>query len=118
MWQQMGGNCGLRPATIDATGTARRLGMTATPAPQEVGVRALKNALSRYLAAVRDGQELIVTDHGKPVARIVPVSRSVDRLAELIAQGKVRPARPGPRYDPQPLENAGPLSDIVIEQRR
>jgi hypothetical protein len=39
--------------------------MADTPAPQEVGVRAL-NALSRYLAAVREGQELIVTDHGKP----------------------------------------------------
>lgn len=92
--------------------------MADTPAPQEVGVRALKNALSRYLAAVRDGQELIVTDHGRPVARIIPVSRSVDRLAELIAQGKVRPARPGPRSVPQPLENEGPLSDIVLEQRR
>ena len=92
--------------------------MADVPAPQEVGVRALKNALSRYLAAVRDGQELIVTDHGKPIARIVPVSRSVDRLAELIAQGKARPARPGPRSIPQPIENAGPLSDIVLEQRR
>lgn len=92
--------------------------MVDTPVPQEVGVRALKNALSRYLAAVREGQELIVTDHGKPVARITPVSRSVDRLAELIAEGKVRPARSGPRFSPEPLENEGPLSDIVIEQRR
>ena len=88
------------------------------PPPRKVGVRDLKNGLSRYLAAVRDGQELIVTDHGKPVARIVPVSRSLDRLAELIAQGKVRPARPGPRYIPKPIEGAGPLSDLVIEQRR
>jgi prevent-host-death family protein len=88
------------------------------PPPQEVGVRELKNGLSRYLAAVKDGQELIVTDHGKPVARIVPVSRSIDRLAELVAQGKVKPARPGPRYIPKPMEGEGPLSDIVLEQRR
>lgn len=92
--------------------------MADTPAPQEVGVRALRNALSRYLAAVRDGQELIVTDHGKPIARIVPVSRSLDRLAELVAQGKVRPARPGSRYDPEPLETAGPVSDLILDQRR
>jgi prevent-host-death family protein len=86
--------------------------------PQEVGVRALKNALSRYLAAVRDGQELIVTEHGRPIARITPVGRGIDRLAELVAEGKVRPARSGPRHVPEPLEHAGPLSDIVIEQRR
>jgi prevent-host-death family protein len=86
--------------------------------PQEVGVRALKNGLSRYLAAVRDGQELIVTVHGKPVARIVPVSRSIERLAELVAQGKVLPPHPGPRYIPKPIEGAGPVSDLVIEQRR
>jgi hypothetical protein len=55
---------------------------------------------------------------GKQVARIVPVSRGIERLAELVAQGKARPARPGPRYIPKPLEGAGPLSDIVLEQRR
>jgi prevent-host-death family protein len=88
------------------------------PPPQKVGVRELKNGLSRYLAAVRDGQELIVTDHGKPVARIVPVSRSLDRLAELIAEGKVKPAHPGPRYVPEPMKGVGPVSDLVIEQRR
>jgi prevent-host-death family protein len=81
-------------------------------------VRDLKNGLSRYLAAVRDGQELIVTDHGKPVARIVPVSRSLDRLAELIAQGKVKPAIPGPRYIPEPIKGVGPVSDLISEQRR
>jgi prevent-host-death family protein len=88
------------------------------PPPQEVGVRELKNGLSRYLAAVKDGQELIVTDHGKPVARIVPISRSIDRLAELVAQGKVLPPRPGPRYIPKPLKGVGPVSDLIIDQRR
>ncbi len=86
--------------------------------PQQVGVRALKNALSRYLAAVRDGQELIVTEHGRPIARITPVSRSLDRLAELVAEGKVRPARPGPRPSPTPRTVQGTVSDLVPEQRR
>ena len=86
--------------------------------PQEVGVRAFKNALSRYLAAVRDGQELIVTDHGRPIARVTPVSRSLDRLAELVAEGKVRPAHPGPRHSPRPLKIDGTVSDLVSEQRR
>ncbi len=92
--------------------------MSGTEPPQEVGVRALKNALSRYLAAVRDGHELIVTDHGRPIARITPVSPGLDRLADLVAEGKVRPARPGPRPSPTPRAAQGTVSDLVAEQRR
>jgi hypothetical protein len=44
-----------------------------------------KNALSRYLAAVRDGQELVVTDHGRPVARMEAARRR--GLAVVDARG-------------------------------
>ena len=48
----------------------------------EVGVRELRNHLSRYLDRVRDGEEVIVTDRGRAVARVVPVAdeRVLDRL--------------------------------------
>ncbi len=36
-----------------------------------VGSRELKNRLGRYLGLVRKGETIIVTDRGKPVARIV-----------------------------------------------
>ena len=39
----------------------------------EVGVRELKQQLSRYLDRVEAGAELIVTDRGKPKARLVPL---------------------------------------------
>jgi prevent-host-death family protein len=39
----------------------------------EVGVRELRNHLSRYLDRVRDGDELVVTDRGRAIARVVPV---------------------------------------------
>jgi len=55
---------------------------------------------------------------GRPVACIVPAGRSVDRLAELVAEGKVRPARPGPRPAPTPRRINGTVSDLVAEQRR
>ena len=38
----------------------------------EVGIRVLRDNLSRYISRVREGEEVIVTDHGKPVARIAP----------------------------------------------
>jgi prevent-host-death family protein len=94
------------------------MGWAASDVAEEVGIRALRNALSRYLAAVRDGQELVVTDRGRPVARIVPATGGLDRLAELVAEGKVRPAHPGPRPTPTPRKARGTISDLVTEQRR
>lgn len=44
----------------------------------DVGVRELRDSLSRHLAMVREGQTITVTDHGRPVARIVPVGVTPD----------------------------------------
>ena len=37
-----------------------------------VGSRELKNRLGRYLGMVGKGETIIVTDRGKPVARLSP----------------------------------------------
>lgn len=84
----------------------------------EAGVRELRDHLSRYLSAVRDGVEVTVTDHGTAVARLVPLNqpRPLDRL---IADGLVEVAtsakrkRVAPRITPK-----GTVSDLVAEQRR
>ncbi len=41
-----------------------------------IGSRELKNRLGRYLGMVRKGEVILVTDRGKPVARILPLSPS------------------------------------------
>ena len=58
----------------------------------EAGIRELRDHLSRYLELDRDGEEVTVTDHGKAVARLVPLDspRPLDRL---IAEGLVTPRR-------------------------
>ena len=61
-------------------------------------MRDLKNNLSRYLDRVQEGEEVIVTDRGRPVARLSALDHSTDRLAELIAAGVVRPAE---AHDPR-----------------
>lgn len=38
----------------------------------EVGIRELRQNLSRYLDRVKAGEALIVTEHGREVARLVP----------------------------------------------
>lgn len=78
----------------------------------------MRDHLSRYLAEVRDGAEITVTDHGHAVARLVPLAqpRPLDRL---IAEGVVTPARTRKRRRiAQPITARGTVSDLVAEQRR
>jgi prevent-host-death family protein len=82
-----------------------------------VGVRELRDGLSRHLAEVRAGRTVTVTDHGEPIARIVPIGRPT-RLEQLVAEGKVRSARRPKRPAPKPLAAQGPVSDLIADQRR
>ena len=83
----------------------------------DVGIRELRAGLSRYVEQVKQGEEIVVTEHGKPVARLVPMNgeRKIDRL---IREGVVIPARSRTGWRPErliPVE--GSVSEIVIEQR-
>ena len=83
-----------------------------------IGVRELRDHLSKHLADVRDGRTVTITDRGTPIARIVPVGPST--LDRLIAEGRVTPAkRPKRRRTlPKPISAQGTVSDLVSEQRR
>jgi len=83
----------------------------------KVGVRELRDGLSRHLATVRSGKTLTVTDHGQPIARIVPIEAPT-ALERLIAEGRVTPATRGKRPSMEPVATSGPVSDLVEEQRR
>ena len=53
----------------------------------------LKARLSEYLQRVKGGAEILITDRGKPVARLVPVSRARivrDALAQMEKQGLIK----------------------------
>lgn len=82
----------------------------------DIGVRELRDGLSRHLASVRDGHTITVTDHGRPVARIIPVGVPT-KLEQLIADGKVTPARRERRPLPPPVKPSGMVSDLIHEQR-
>lgn len=49
-----------------------------------VGIRELKSKLSDYVARAADGEEIVVTDRNRPVARLVPyvAASDVDRGVE------------------------------------
>jgi prevent-host-death family protein len=84
----------------------------------EVGVRELRNGLSRYLKRIRRGETIVVTDRGEPVARIIPVGIP-EHIANLMAEGHVtwsgrrfQPPRRRIRPSPGP-----PISSYVSEDR-
>lgn len=82
----------------------------------EVGIRELRADLSRFVKRVRAGEEVVVTDHGKAVARLVPLEgeRTFDRL---VREGIIIPApKPWRGKLLKPIKG-GPLSDLVIEGR-
>ncbi len=66
---------------------------------QSVGIKVLKNRLSEYVRAAASGETVLVTDRGQVVAELV-APRALDesspadrRLAELVRQGLVTPAK-------------------------
>jgi len=88
------------------------------------GIKEVKNNLSRLLARVKGGEEVLITERGKPVARIVGepgTGRSVrEELAPLIESGLVGlPTRGLEREDLTPVELPGKrVSEMVLEDRR
>lgn len=61
------------------------------------GIADLKARLSEYLAKVRAGDEVVVTDRGTPIARIVPLTTAGAGWEELERAGLLR--RPVRRLD-------------------
>ncbi len=85
----------------------------------EVGIRELKNSLSKYIDRVREGEEVVVTDRGRPVARLCALDKPQDRLAELVTAGIVRAPVSRQRHRPKRrIKTKAPVSDLVADQRR
>ncbi len=83
-----------------------------------VGVRDFRDHLSRHLETVKSGGEITVTEHGRPVARVVPYKEPT-RIERMIAEGKITLPSEPKGDPPEPIPYSGkPLSEIVIEMRR
>jgi prevent-host-death family protein len=83
-----------------------------------VNISDLKARLSAHIQLVRDGEEVLVCDRNKPVARIVPlqVEGDSEQAQRLMARGVLTPPlkkRPVSASWPQP---PGKVADDVMEQ--
>jgi prevent-host-death family protein len=83
---------------------------------RRVNIGELKARLSAHIQHVREGEELLVCDRNKPVARIVPcsVEDQSERERRLIARGVLVPPKKKQRSSLPPP--AGNVSDEVMER--
>ncbi|MCA9737676.1 MAG: type II toxin-antitoxin system prevent-host-death family antitoxin [Gemmatimonadota bacterium] len=89
-----------------------------------VSVSHLKAHLSEILRAVQAGEEVVVTDRGRPVARLAPLVGADAWEAQvdtLVAAGAVRPGRgllpPSFATRERPADRKGALLAALLEER-
>src|ERR1700678_3845380 len=85
-----------------------------------VGLRDVRHHTSEVLARVRHGEIIDVTEHGRLIARIVPVGerQPTPVLARLVAAGRATLARrPGYRPRMRPGDGTDRLSDALAALR-
>ena len=89
-----------------------------------VGIKNAKNNLSRLLLRVKSGEEVLLTERGKPIARIVregwsadPVRKNLENAAEKGAiQLPVKDIKRNPSF--VAISSGKSASEMVIENRR
>lgn len=88
----------------------------------KTGVREAKARLSKLLRDVQRGREWVITDRGKPVARLVLVSETdlplEERIRHLEAAGIFEPLRRDVRNLPPPLPLKRGLAQAWLQEER
>jgi prevent-host-death family protein len=92
---------------------------------KSAAVSHLKAKLSECLAKVKAGEELIVLERGKPIAKLVPIVRNgtddTDQLADLTRAGLIRPgsgALPKTFWKlPRPKDRRGKGLEALFDER-
>ena len=86
----------------------------------DVAISELRAHLGDWLDRARRGQDVVVTDRGVPVARLVGV-QATDTIERLTREGAISPPKSPkrPRASEVPrVRSRGSVSDLVGEQRR
>jgi prevent-host-death family protein len=90
---------------------------------QTLGIRDIKINLSKVLKKVKEGQEIIITDRGKPIGRIIAFtprkSLLADRIRILEDQGLLDPpSKKAWKHLPPPLPAPNGLVQSYLQVDR
>jgi len=88
-----------------------------TPETSTVGLKLLKENLSHYVARARAGEHIVITDRGREVAELVPLTPARRAVLRLVAGGQASwdGGKPGLAH---PVRYTGPpVSAAVLEGR-
>src|SRR5512139_2698768 len=78
-----------------------------------VGIRELKEKLSSYVLKVKQGETIVVTDHGKEVAILGPISQERALMMRLVKEGKAKWGGGKPKGYTDVRIKGKPISDTV-----
>ena len=83
-----------------------------------MGVRELRQNLSKYLERIKRGECLEVTERGRPVAVLAPLPPAAGAMARLVAAGRLTaPARDLDALLPPEGQASTTLSRALTEER-
>jgi prevent-host-death family protein len=88
-----------------------------------VGIREAKANLSKLLRMVEKGKEVVLTDHGRPVGKLVPIDKGAlplsTRIKQMEENGILEPVTgKGPRRLPTPIPvEKGMAQMFLVEDR-
>lgn len=84
-------------------------------------LRELRHHTSDVIARVRRGETIVITEYGKPVARLVPIDQAAPEnvLTSLAAEGRLRLAtRPGHRPAMHPGDGTNLFAEALAAAKR
>jgi prevent-host-death family protein len=87
---------------------------------EHVGIREMRQNLSRYAQRTRRGESFLITDRGQEVAQLIPAPRHASPIDRLVAERGAHRAQ-GNLLDvlkqlPEPI--AGPPTSDVLDELR
>ncbi|MEW6273859.1 MAG: type II toxin-antitoxin system prevent-host-death family antitoxin [Bacillota bacterium] len=88
---------------------------------EEIGVRNIKNFLSKYLSRVKRGETLIITERGTPVAKLVPFQPALPKeITDLLVAGLAswKGGKPAGLPHPPRVKGGRTIAGMVAEDRR
>lgn len=88
-----------------------------------IGVREAKIQLSKLLEDVKNGREIIITNHGKPVGKIISIHQNsltlTERVAQLERDGQIEArGKKGKGRLPAPLPLPGEIAQRYLQEDR